>query len=189
MPKVLVPLADGFEEIEAITIIDILRRAEVQVVVAGLREGEVEGSHGIVVQTDDLLQNVDLDGFDLIALPGGMPGMENLRRSKSVIRAIQKLESSNKFTTAICASPVVLQEAGITRGRTVTSHPHHAKFMLKTNHTGSRVEVDGKIVTGQAAGSAMEFAFKLVEVLLGKEKAEEVNRGVLARIDPPESRK
>lgn len=180
MPKVIVPLAEGFEEIEAVTIIDILRRAGVDVVVAGVEKEMVEGSHGIAVRADQQVQKVNLDEFDMIVLPGGMPGTENLRRSKQVIEAIQKLQEAHKFTAAICAAPVVLEEAGVTVGRRVTSHPNHAKFMVKASHTGSRVEVDERVITGQAAGSTMEFAFKLVEILMGKETAEEVNRGVLA---------
>jgi len=180
MPKVLVPLAEGFEEIEAITIIDILRRAGVDVIVAGLDQKIVEGSHGITVRADLRLDKVKVADVDMIALPGGMPGMKNLRQSTKVIQAIQQLQGADKFTAAICASPVVLKEAGITEGRTVTSHPSHAKLMVRSNYTGKRIEVDEKLITGQAAGSAMEFAFKLVEVLMGKEKVEEVNRGVLA---------
>ncbi|MEE9166420.1 MAG: DJ-1 family glyoxalase III [Candidatus Neomarinimicrobiota bacterium] len=181
MPRVIVPLADGFEEIEAITIIDILRRAEVDVLVAGVGKEMVEGSHGITVRADTLLSRVNLEEFDMIALPGGLPGMENLRRSKQVIEAVQNLKDANKFTAAICASPVVLEEAGVVDGRAVTSHPNQAKFMVKAHHTGKRVEVDEKVITGQAAGSAMEFAFKLVEILVGREKVEQVNRGVIAR--------
>ena len=182
MKKVLVPLAEGFEEIEAVTIIDILRRAGAEVVVASLNKEVVKGSHGISICSDNLLDRIDVEDFHMIVLPGGMPGMENLRRSGEVIRVIQELSGAEKFTAAVCASPVVLEEAGITEGKTVTSHPAHAKFMLKADYTGNRVEVDGKMVTGQAAGSAMEFAFKLVEVLFGKMKAEEVNRSVLAAI-------
>ena len=182
MPRVLVPIADGFEEIEAVTIIDILRRAGAEVVVAGLDKEMVEGSHGIPIRTDRLLGTVDVDAYDMIVLPGGMPGMENLRRSAEVIRAVQRLSGADKFTAAVCASPVVLNEAGVTAGRTVTSHPNHTKFMVKANHTGGRVEVDGTVVTGQAAGSAMEFAFKLVEVLFGKETVDQAKEGVLARI-------
>ena len=182
MKKVLVPLAEGFEEIEAVTIIDILRRAGAEVVVASLNKEVVKGSHGISICSDNLLDRIDVEDFHMIVLPGGMPGMENLRRSGEVIRVIQELSGAKKFTAAVCASPGVLEEAGITAGKTVTSHPAHAKFMLKADYTGNRVEVDGKMVTGQAAGSAMEFAFKLVEVLFGKMKAEEVNRSVLAAI-------
>ena len=183
MSKVLVPLAAGFEEIEAVTIIDILRRAGAEVITAGVDQDVVEGSHGIAIHTDQLLETVDIDECDMIALPGGMPGMENLRRSENVLRAIQQLNGADKFTAAVCASPVVLKEAGITEGRRVTSHPSHAKFMVKTQHTGGRLEMDDKLITGQAAGSAMEFAFKLVEVLFGKEKVREVNQTVLARVE------
>ncbi|MFQ6673484.1 MAG: DJ-1 family glyoxalase III [Fidelibacterota bacterium] len=183
MQKVLVPLADGFEEIEAITIIDILRRAGADVVVAGLERDLVEGSHGLSVRADALLSKLSADDFDMIALPGGMPGAEGLMRSKKLLETIRRLSDSGKFTAAVCAAPVVLQEAGVTAGRTVTSHPSHAKFMARAYHTGNRVEMDDKVITGQAAGSAMEFAFKLVEVLYGKEKVKEVNETVLARIE------
>lgn len=182
MPSVLVPLAEGFEEIEAVTIIDILRRAGADVVVAGLDRDRVEGSHGIVIETDVRLSSVDPDRFDMIVLPGGMPGAENLTNSKEVLRMVRKIGAANRYMAAVCAAPMVLEEAGVLAGRTVTSHPKHARFISSARHTGGRVEVDEKVITGQAAGSAMEFTFKLVEILFGKEKSEEVNRTVLARL-------
>ncbi|MFQ6615510.1 MAG: DJ-1 family glyoxalase III [Fidelibacterota bacterium] len=182
MPNVLVPLAEGFEEIEAVTIIDILRRAGADVVVAGLNRDSVKGSHGITVETDARLNSVDADQFDMIVLPGGMPGAENLTKSNEVLQAVRRLGDTSKFTAAVCAAPLVLEEAGVLAGRTVTSHPNQARFISSAHHTGTRVETDEKVITGQAAGSAMEFAFKLVEVLFGKEKVQEVNRTVLAQL-------
>ncbi|MCH8011480.1 MAG: DJ-1/PfpI family protein [Candidatus Marinimicrobia bacterium] len=180
MPKVLVPIAEGFEEIEAITIIDILRRAGAKVVVAGLGKKLVEGSHGITVQADQTIEQVNPDGFDMIVLPGGMPGMVNLKQSEKIIDLLRRLSESKKYTAAVCASPVVLEEAGIISSKKVACHPNNAASIKSGEYTGSRVEVDGRVITGQAAGSAMEFAFKLVEVLFGKEKVEEINQGVLA---------
>lgn len=182
MPNVLVPLAEGFEEIEAVTIIDILRRAGADVVVAGVDRDRVKGSHGIAVEADVRLASVDTDQFDMIVLPGGMPGAENLTNSEGVLRAVRRLAASDRFTAAVCAAPTVLEKAGVLAGRTVTSHPNHARFILSARHTGERVEVDEKVITAQAAGSAMEFAFKLVEILFGKKKVKEINRTVLARL-------
>lgn len=182
MPKVLVPLAEGFEEVEGVTIIDILRRAGAEVVVAGVDRDVVEGSHGIAIEADVRLDSVDVIGFDMIVLPGGMPGAENLTTSHAVLQAVRQLSTAGRFVAAVCAAPMVLEEAGVLTGRTVTSHPNHSRFISSARHTGERVEVDEKVITGQAAGSAMEFAFKLVELLFGKEKVEAVNRSVLARL-------
>ncbi|MCF7802502.1 MAG: DJ-1/PfpI family protein [Candidatus Marinimicrobia bacterium] len=180
--NVLVPLADGFEEIEAITIIDILRRAGAQVITAGLSVRQVRGSHGIKVTADAVLDDVLDKDFDMIVLPGGVPGAPNLALDERVITLIQRLAREQKYTAAICAAPHVLEKAGVTTGQQVTSHPTWADKMTTAIHTGTRVQKAGRVITGQAAGSAMEFAFQLVAELYGEEKVIEVNRGVLGRV-------
>ncbi len=183
MPKIiLVPLAEGFEEIEAVTIIDILRRAGAEVITAGLMDQRVKGSNGIVLTADQVLDDVIDQDFDMIVLPGGTPGAPNLAGDKRIINLVKQLARKKKYTAAICAAPHVLEQAGITAGQKVTSHPTWAHHMTTAIHTGARVEKSGLLLTGQAAGSAMEFAFSLVKELYGSEKAREVNQGVLARL-------
>ncbi len=182
MKKVLVPLAPGFEEIEAVTVVDILRRAGAVVTLAGTVAGPVEGRSGIRVIPDTVMENVEELDFDMVVLPGGAVGTENLKKDRRVKNILERLHNRGRFITAICAAPAVLSAIGITRGRTVTSHPSVRHELKEEVVTDDRVVADGNIITGLGAGSAMEFAFKLVETLFGKEKAKEVNSGVLAKV-------
>jgi len=184
MSKVLVPLAPGFEEIEAITIIDILRRAGVDVVVAGTKSGPIEASRKTKHLADCTLDGVQAGDFDMIVLPGGQPGATNLRQDPRIREFIETVQARNGRVAAICAAPTVLAAYGVLRGRTATSHPSVRDEVAASSKkiSDERVVVDGPVVTSQAAGTAMEFAFKLVEILCGPDKVAEVNRGVLARL-------
>jgi protein deglycase len=184
MSKVLVPLAPGFEEIEAITVIDILRRAGVDVVVAGTQAGTIEASRKTKHLADCTLDEVRAEEFDMIVLPGGQPGATNLRNDPRVRKIIEELQARNRRVAAICAAPSVLAAYGVLKDRTATSHPSvRAEVAAAARATSDeRVVIDGPVITSQAAGTAMEFAFKLVEILCGPEKVAEVNRGVLARL-------
>jgi 4-methyl-5(b-hydroxyethyl)-thiazole monophosphate biosynthesis len=180
--RVLVPLAEGFEEIEAITIIDVLRRAGVRVDVASLGEKYVRGSHEITVRADFSIDEARAADYDLIALPGGMPGTLHLREDPRVLRLLGEMDAAEKPVAALCAAPSVLAGAGILKDRRATVHPSVASFLTDAKIQDARVVRDGRIVTGKAAGAAMEFAFALVEWLLGPEKVEEVNRSMFARL-------
>src|SRR3989338_718256 len=182
MKKVLIPLAPGFEEIEAVPAVDILRRAGVEVVTAGTAENPIEGRNKIRVLTDTSLDSVKEQDFDMIVLPGGAGGTENLKKDMRVKEIVERLYKNGRFITAICAAPTVLSAIGVTAGRTITSHPSVRTKLEKEKLSEERVVVDGNIVTSQGPGTAIEFAFKLVEVLFGKEKVLEVNKGVLARL-------
>jgi 4-methyl-5(b-hydroxyethyl)-thiazole monophosphate biosynthesis len=184
MSKVLVPLAPGFEEIEAITIIDILRRAGVDVVVAGTQSGPIEASRKTKHLPDCTLDDIRAEDFDMIVLPGGQPGATNLRNDPRIRKLIDTLQAHNRRIAAICAAPTVLAAYGVLKDRTATSHPSVRAEVAAAAKTISdqRVVVDGLVVTSQAAGTAMEFAFQLVEILCGPDKAVEVNLGVLARL-------
>ena len=184
MSKVLVPLAPGFEEIEAITVIDILRRAGVEVVVAGTQPGPIEASRKTKHLPDCILDDIHAEEFDMIVLPGGQPGATNLRRDARIKRIIGALRAKNRHIAAICAAPTVLAAYGVLKERAATSHPSVRDEVAANarQFSDQRVVVDGPVVTSQAAGTAMEFAFSLVEILCGADKAAEVNRGVLARL-------
>ncbi|MBI3754604.1 MAG: DJ-1/PfpI family protein [Deltaproteobacteria bacterium] len=182
MKKVLIPLAQGFEEIEALAVVDILRRAGVEVIMAGTAENPIEGRNRIKVLADASLESVKGQDFDMIVLPGGAVGTENLKKDVRVKEIVERLYKKGRFITAICAAPTVLSAIGITAGRTVTSHPTVRIKLEKEKISDERVVIDGNIITSQGPGTAIEFAFKLVEILLGKEKVSEVNKGVLARI-------
>lgn len=182
MKRALVPLAPGFEEIEAITVIDILRRAGVEVTAAGTVPGPIEASRKTRHLPDCLLDDVRAEDFDIIILPGGQPGTTNLRNNPRLRQILQTFHTNGQHIAAICAAPTVLAAYGILQGRTATCHPG-SRAELATGAgavSDQRVVEDGTIITSQAAGTAMEFAFRLVEILCGAEKAAEVNKGVLA---------
>ncbi|MHC1567384.1 MAG: DJ-1 family glyoxalase III [Candidatus Syntropharchaeia archaeon] len=180
--KVFVPLAEGFEEIEFSTIVDILRRAEADVTTVGLKENPIEGSHGVKVFADISIDNLKPEEFDAIVLPGGYPGFVNLGEDQRVLDLVKKMYEDGKYVAAICGAPSVLSKAGILEGKKATIHPAVVDMLTSGEHVDERVVVDGKIITSMAPGSAMEFAMKLVEIFFGKEKVEAVNEEVLAKI-------
>jgi 4-methyl-5(b-hydroxyethyl)-thiazole monophosphate biosynthesis len=183
--RVLVPLAPGFEEIEAMAIVDVLRRAGIEVVVAGTSAGAIEGSRGVRVVPDETLDEVGAQRFDAIALPGGGPGSRNLREDPRVLRALQAHHAAGRLTGAICAAPTVLLRAGLAANRRLTAHPSVQAELAGGGArvaAADRVVVDGMLVTSQGPGTAIEFAFKLVELLCGPQKVAELNAAMLARV-------
>jgi 4-methyl-5(b-hydroxyethyl)-thiazole monophosphate biosynthesis len=182
MKRVLMPLAPGFEEIEALTVVDILRRAGAEVVMAGTIDGPVEGRSRIRVIPDTPLDDVESGGFDMVVLPGGAPGTENLKKDARVGRLVKELYGDNRLVTAICAAPTVLSALGLTDGKKVTSHPSVREALKNSLVLDDRVVVDGLLITSQGPGTALEFAFALVTALFGAGKAAEVNKSVLARL-------
>jgi len=180
MKTVLVTLAPGFEEIETITVVDILRRAGARVTLAATVTGVLEGSRGIKVAPDELLEAVMDKEFDLICLPGGQPGTDNLKNDSRIEKLLQKMQNQGKYIAAICAAPLVLQKAGVLKDRPMTCHPSvQTQFDAFID---DRVVIDGKVITSQSPGTAMEFAMKLVEILFGVDRMKKVNAGVLAQI-------
>ena len=176
MKRALVPLAPGFEEIEAITIVDVLRRAGVTVDVAGTEPGPITGSHGITVAPDRTLAGIDAGAYDLVALPGGMPGTLHLRAHPEVRRIVRDLSERGRYTTAICAAPTVLAAAGVTAGRALTSHPSVARELAGAAYREDAVVADGPVITSRGAGTAMEFALTLVETLVDRATAERLRQ-------------
>ena len=169
MTSVLVPLAEGFEEIEAVTVVDLLRRAGVEVRTAALGALSVTGSHDITVQADMALDAARALDFDMIVLPGGMPGADHLKKDARVTALLRQFSAAGRYTAAICAAPSVLAHAGLLEGRAATSFPG---FLDAGSAPGIRlrqdaVVIDGKVVTSRGAGTAMDFGLALVEVLEG----------------------
>ncbi len=181
MKKVLVPLAEGFEEIEAVTIIDVLRRAGLAVTVAGLQSGPVRGSHGMAVETDQGLDEALRQDYDLLALPGGQPGTDHLRGDRRILEVVKQMFSKKRLIGAICAAPLVLRDAGIASGRQLTSYVGMEAEFPDSRYEQDRVVVDGNLVTGRGPGVALEFALKLVELTEGKGKAADLSKTMVVR--------
>lgn len=175
-PTVLVPIADGTEEIEAVSIIDVLRRAGAEVTVASVGEAlQITASRGVRIVADCAIEDCREDTFDLIVLPGGIPGAEHLRDSQTLLALLRRHQAAGGWYGAICAAPaVVLSHHGLLGGRQATSHPAFADRMGDGQAVASRVVVDGKCVTSQGPGTALEFALTLVALLMGDAKAKEV---------------
>ncbi len=182
MKRVLILLAPGFEEIEAVTVIDILRRAGVEVTVAGTVEGPIEGSRRVNLLADLSVEKVAGGDYDMVVLPGGQPGADHLAKDERVRRILEEAMAKERCIAAICAAPSILASAGFLDGKKATSHPSVRERMAGANYSEARVVVDGRWVTSRAPGTAMEFAFELVRLLVGEEKTKEVNRGVMARL-------
>lgn len=180
--KVVVPLAEGFEEIEFNTIVDILRRAGIGVSIAGLKRGPTEGAHGIKVLPDSSIDSIDAADFDAVVLPGGSPGFVNLGQDARVLDLIRAFDKAGKYVTAICGAPTVLSIAGVLKGRKVTAYPSTKEMLTDGRYVDETVVVDGKLITSQGPGTAMEFSLKLVEMLVGREKMANVAAEALARL-------
>jgi 4-methyl-5(b-hydroxyethyl)-thiazole monophosphate biosynthesis len=176
MATVLVPLADGFEEIEAITVIDLLRRAGIEVCTAGLAGRSVTGSHDIRVEADTTLDAVADNSYDMIVLPGGMPGAQRLREDARVRKLVVEHARNGHYTAAICAAPSVLASAGVLDGRTATSFPGFLDPAATPglSLSNAAVVVDGRIVTSRSAGTALDFALSLIELLASRKARDEV---------------
>jgi 4-methyl-5(b-hydroxyethyl)-thiazole monophosphate biosynthesis len=173
--KVLVPIADGTEEIEAVCIIDVLRRAGAEVTVASVDDLQVTGSRGVKIVADKLMSECVEETYDLIALPGGIPGAEHLRDSEDLVGLLRRHQQEGRQYGAICAAPaVVLQHHRLLEQRKATCHPSFVQHLENTDLVESRVVVDGNVVTSRGPGTALEFALKLVELLYGQEKAKGV---------------
>lgn len=181
MTTVLVPLAPGFEDLEAVTIVDILRRAGIEVITAGLEQGLIQGSRGMRVVPDAYLDEVLERDFEMIALPGGLPGAEHLRNDARIQSLLQRLAGAGKFTAAICAAPIALARAGLLDGRKVTGYPGCVDTLKSPGmrYLIDPVVVDGKVVTSRGPGTAMDFALTLVALLVGKEKRDHVEAGLV----------
>jgi 4-methyl-5(b-hydroxyethyl)-thiazole monophosphate biosynthesis len=181
MARALVLLANGFEEIEAVTIIDVLRRAGVTTVAAGLsgERGGARGAHGITLETDVTLDALDAGPFDALVLPGGMPGSATLRDDARVQRLIQTFARDGKLVAAICAAPIALDSAGVLRGRRATCFPG---FELPSAELREeRVVEDGNVVTSRGPGTALEFALALAARLTTPDTAAKLGATMLVR--------
>jgi len=181
MSRILVILAAGAEEMETVITVDVLRRADIQVVVAGLDGGDaVKCSRDIMILPDKSLDDAMGDMYDAVVLPGGGPGAKALAASDKVKSVLESHDGAGKIIAAICAAPTALQAHGIGKGKNVTSYPAFKEALSADyNYTESMVEVDGNIVTSRGPGTAVDFALKIVNILAGEEKAIKIGEAML----------
>ena len=180
MGTVYVFFADGFEEVEALTAVDVLRRAEVNVDIVSVTDGEiVTGAHGVSILCDKNIENCDFSDAALLLLPGGMPGAATLSECKPLQRELLRFAEAKKPIAAICAAPMALGKLGILEGKKATCYPGFENFLKGAEYTAALVEKDGNIITGKGPGAAMEFAMAVTELLCGAEKVAELKAGMI----------
>lgn len=182
MATVLVPLAQGCEELEAVTIIDILRRAKITVITVGLDAQPVIASRGVKLIPDTTLDAVLQQDFDMIVLPGGLPGADHLNADPRIHQLLKNMNAQGKYIAAICAAPKVLADAGLLKNKQITYYPNALtaiQLALTKSQLKQAVVRDGQVITSRGPGTAMDFALELVEVLVGKEIREMVEPGLV----------
>jgi 4-methyl-5(b-hydroxyethyl)-thiazole monophosphate biosynthesis len=181
MPTVLVPLAQGCEELEAVTIIDLLRRASITVVSAGLDKEVVTASRGVMLIPDTTLDEAMKQSFDMIVLPGGLPGAEHLNNDPRIHQLLKQMHQQGKYTAAICAAPKILADAGLLADKSATSYPGVLENMSIQNMQFLEAPVvkDGQVVTSRGPGTAIDFALELIETLVGQDTRKRVEAALV----------
>jgi len=175
IPQVLVPIANGSDEMEIVVVVDVLRRANVNVLVASIEDRlEIVAARGTKIVADQQIKDAILSNYDLIHLPGGWFGAQRLGSSEQLIELLREHAESNKVYGAICASAVMLDTKGLLKGKKATTHPHYSSKLSDQSSVNVRVVIDGKVITSIGPGSAMEYAVSIVEKLFGMERANHI---------------
>lgn len=180
--KAIIFLAEGFEEIEAITVIDVLRRAQVDIKAVSVSDKlAVTGAHKITIIADVLYEEIDFTDIDMLILPGGMPGTTNLASHQRLMQSISQHAKSDRWACAICAAPSILGELGILRGKSAVCYPGYETSLLGADVKFDSVVHDGKVVTARGPGTSIQFALRLVEVLKGSELSEKIRSDMIVK--------
>ena len=180
MKTIFVFLAEGFEEIEALTPVDVLRRAGLSVqTVSVMDEQVVAGAHGVPVLADKMFAEINPEDAEMILLPGGLPGATNLDAHEGLSRMILDFAAAEKPLAAICAAPLVFGNRGLLEGKKATCYPGFETYLKGAQYTAALVEKDGNFITGKGPGAAMEFAFAIVEKYCGMDKVNELKQGMM----------
>ncbi len=179
MKKIIVPLANGFEELEAITVIDVLKRADLEVEIITLGDLEVESSNQVVIKADKKVEEVIKKDLSGIILPGGMPGAKNLKNNLKIIEIIQHLANDEALIAAICAAPIVLSKAGVIADKKVTSYPGFEKELKSKEYLQQRVVVDENIITARGPGVALEFAMAIIKYLKNEKEVKRLKDAMI----------
>lgn len=178
MATVLVPLAQGCEELEAVTLIDLFRRAGITVTVAGLEAGPVTASRGVVLLPDTTLEAILDQDFDLVVLPGGLGGAQRLEADRRIAGLLNRMSEQGRYVAAICAAPKVLASAGLLQGREATAYPGILDAQPDIRVSSAAVVHDGTFITSRGPGTAMDFALALIEILCDRAKRDEVEQAL-----------
>lgn len=170
MKKVAVLFAEGYEEIEALSPVDVLRRANIDVTLVGMDGKKVKSSHNVIIEMDQEFDET-IYQYDMVVLPGGMPGAKHLKEDKRVIDLIQTFDKENKWIGAICAAPIVLQEAGVIKDKIVTCYPGFETELVDARYQEALIQRDGNIITAKGPGAALAFGYELLKVLGGNDES------------------
>ena len=178
MAKIIIPISNGFEEIEAITIIDVCRRANIEVTIAGIENLEITGAHGIKIISDTTIENITSDNFDMIVLPGGLPNAYTLAQNKEVQSLLKEFKEKNKKIGAICAAPYALHTAGVLN-ENFTCYPSFEKKIRLDGYHKDAVVIDSNVITSRGPATAMSFALEIVNILCDEDIYTNVKNGLL----------
>lgn len=182
MSRIAIFFANGYEEIEGLTVVDICRRCGIDIdMVSVTEERMVAGSHGISVQMDKMFAEVNFEEYDMLVLPGGMPGTKNLEAHEGLMAQVDAFSECGKYVCAICAAPSVLGHRGILRGKAACCYPGFESHLEGANSTENAVEVAGNVITSRGMGTAIEFALAIISAFLGQEKADEMAKTIIYR--------
>lgn len=179
MPNVLIPIANGTEEMEAVITIDILRRAQWNVMVAGVDAGTITASRGVRLVPDQVWRDITPSSFDILMIPGGAPGVERFLAFAPLLDTVREFYQASKWIGAVCAGPLVLQAAGILKGKQATCHPGVAARFTATPRLDQRTVQDGRIITSQGAGTTFDFALTMVRLVHGADNADAIARSIV----------
>ena len=183
MPKTAIFLADGFEEIEALTVVDLLRRAGIEITTASIMgRNLVSGSHGINVEADVLFDEVDFDSLEMLILPGGLPGTTNLDEYEPLKEKIREFNDNGKKLAAICAAPTVYGQMGILKGKKACCYPGRESDLLGADVQTSEVTKDGNFITSRGMGTAIPFGLAIIEEFQGKAAADEMAKKIVYKV-------
>jgi len=178
--KIAVYFATGYEEVEALSVVDILRRGNVEVIMVGVDGKTVVSARQVSINMDVTIDEVNHDEIDMIVLPGGLPGVDNLMKNETLVQQLKNFKAQDKWLAAICAGPSVLGKLGLLEGEKATCYPGFEDKLLGCEYTGERVELSHHIITGIGAGAALDFGYKILEVFQGKELAEKIRKAMIA---------
>ena len=178
--KVAVYFATGYEEIEALAVVDVLRRGGIEVIMVGVDGKTVVSSHKVSINMDAAIDEINHDEIDMMVLPGGLPGVHNLAANETLVKALKAFKEQGKWLAAICAAPSILGDLGLLEGEKATCYPGYEDKLLGCEHLENKVVVSNHVITGKGAGASLEFGYKILEVLKGTEIVDQLKKGMIA---------